>query len=468
VRGSVAGTMDRIEKLYRTIRTSYDVPRPHLKKNIQCAGFFRYFFMERGKIRRWNENLGLIKHGFLGLSIGLHPSFKLKLDELYITCILPVSVYLKEILENGWQHQVLSIREYNLIVCFEDFAMKLESIQRERQLAPKQFRLLEESFLRLVSNERDIYTLVDGLSRVFEFYRKKFFRKDEEPGLRLSRLNNFFLPHALIPSLYDIITAYNMIETSRYLDFSDIIVRGVRDVVSSRFYACSLDVFARIVKYLSGLSTELAALEKGKKKIEWLKRHFASLHATTPPILVSFYESLGHVWRTDADDVFLLIVLLLDGIIGRIENAIADVWRVMDTDEKIINVRLVTTPEMTELLEEARREHELAHAKHSVAVPAQTSLEDYLESKKKDKPYGDDSRAYIHKRVETIFTLLRALAEQLNDLYEKRDTNLARLLNFMIVSPEKWRGKPVYDVYLYYVELILAVCAFFREKKLLI
>jgi hypothetical protein len=85
-----------------------------------------------------------------------------------------------------------------------------------------------------------------------------------------------------------------------------------------------------------------------------------------------------------------------------------------------------------------------------------------------DKSIGDENQSYVYKKIDTVFSLIRTLAELMNDLYEKRNTNLAKILNYMIVTPEKWRGKPVYDIYGFHIELILGACGYFMEKRLMV
>ncbi len=457
----------KVEKLFKTIQSSYEPKRPVLKKHMARAGFFKYFFKERRAILKWNEQVDLIKPGFLGFSLKLHPSFKLKIDSIFVSYAFPIAVHLPQLLENGWQYNVLSIREFNLAVCFEDFCMKLESIRSERELAPKRFRVMEESFFRIVSDRKNVDLLVSGFRKMISQYKMKLYRSDSDVEAVLEKLARFFKPNGLCPSLYDMIVAYNQVETYRFLDFSDIMVQGSRETIPTGFYNCSIDVFAKIVKYLEGLVSDLGRLEKAKRKIEWLKAHIPA-RTTSPQTLISFYESLGHSWRTDSDDALLLILLLVDGIMGTLANALSEMWRVMDIDERIINIRLVSSDEMTGIMEEARREYDLARQKFSVIVPHPVMLDDYLETKAKEKTPTDENQAYVYKKIDSVFTLLRTLAEKLNEVYEKRTTNLAKVLNYMIVSPERWRGKPVSDIYMFYMDLILCSSGYFMEKKLLL
>jgi hypothetical protein len=460
--------MDRVEELYKRIQSQYEPPRPALKRNIARVGFIRYLFRERGRILKWNASHGLINPGFLGLSPKLGSGVRLALSELYVTYVLPVAVHLPEIIENGWQHQVLTIKEYNLIVCFEDFCTKLESTERDRELMQKHFRLIENSFFRIVSEVRNIHMLLDGLLKIFDFYRKKLFKREDVPEELLSKLSRFFFPNGTALSLYDVIAAVNIAETRRFLTFPNIIMPGIHDLIPAHFYACEFDVFSRIVKYLEGLLRDLRKLEDGKRRIDWLRRHTSITFTASPSLLVGFYESLGHMWQRDSNDVILLLLLLLDGIVGRIETALSETWKVMDTNERIANVKLISNDEIITALSLARRELELARQKHSVTVPGQISLSDYLESKVRDMPYSGENQSYILKKVELVFSALRVLAEHFDALYEKRNGPGERILNFMIVAPEKWRGKPVYDLYLYYVDLILCTCGYFREQKLVV
>jgi hypothetical protein len=460
--------VDKLEKLFKTIQSSYAPKRPLLKKNLTRAGFFKYFFKERRAILNWNEEFGLIKPGFLGFSLKLHPAFKLKIDDLFVTCVLPVGVHLPQLLENGWQNQVVTIKEYNLAVCFEDFCNKMENIRKDRDLPAKRFRILEDSFFRFVSDRKNIDHLIAGLRKMFSHHKSKLYKSESDSDAALEKLARFFSESGMSPSLYDVIVAYNMVETYRFLHFSDIIVLGFRDVVSSEFYNCSIDVFVRIVKYLEGLVSDLTRLEVGKKKIEWLKAHIPALKTASPQGLIAFYESLGHSWRTDSDDALLLILLLVEGIMGNLENALNENWRAMDIDEKIVTIRLVSTEEMAGILAEARREYDLARQKFAVIIPHPIMLDEYLENKVQDKNIGDENQAYVYKKIDAVLTLLRTLAEQMNVLYEKRDTALAKALNYMIVTPEKWRGKPVAAIYTFYIDLILASCGYFLEKKLIV
>jgi hypothetical protein len=261
-----------------------------------------------------------------------------------------------------------------------------------------------------------------------------------------------------------------MVIYKRYLEWDDLISPHAGNVVQTDFYDCPKEVFYEIAEYIKGLVKEIEKLEKERTQLEWLKNFAGNNQHHEPQMLINFYEKLGHSWANDREDVFLILLLLIKGIIRALDDLLHQSWELMTDKEKIIRLRLAAFEDLTVLHERIQHEYELANEYYMTLLPAKVSLADFIS---KDYPallFTSKSQKAIFDKIEIILASLHELAISFKNLQETKPNDeknaLTTYAKYMVIKPEEWRGKPVFYIFNYYIELFLQVCRFFKEKNL--
>ncbi|MBN2535040.1 MAG: hypothetical protein JXB88_19320 [Spirochaetales bacterium] len=458
--------MDRVEELYMFIKEKYDTSIPPVKKRIKKADFFHYFFKEKKKIIEWNRKKYLLKFSFFKFKVKQVSNLHYKIDGFYLKYLLPVSKYLPEIITNGWQWQILSIREYNTIVFFKDFCNKCSHIGEDKSLSVKKYLLMEESFLKLICNSESIQILLKGLEKILVFYKEQFFKSSTVLASLLKDLTIFFSPGYLNPSFFDLILAYNISYYRKYLVIYDLMTNYSRNIIPANFFSCSRDIFRMIIDFLKKTMEDLKKLQTKIVYIEQLKA-LSTLGKDQPPgKIISFYSKSGHDWRDDCDDAFLLILILLEEIINRLGIFIRNEWQVMNEEERIIMLKIVSSKEADDVYTELEKEFQYSKARYTTLLSSHITLERFLHADNPREIILEKGQKYIYDKIGNMFSCLHDLACIFYNIYEKQGEGYKRILYYMITHPSEWRGKPVYALYQYYIELFLQIGGFFKEKKL--
>ncbi len=456
------------EELYELIKKKYKTTPSVIKQKLQKQKFFRYYFKERTKIRKWNKKVNLIKFKLFGSKMKMVQNYKKLLDEFYIKYIFPIHCFLPEILKNGWRWEIITIKEYNLIVYFKDFYIKLQTLEKEKKISKKSFDLMEESFLKLIYKKYFAEMLIGAFRKILVFLQKSNTIKEENNNSVILNLQLFFAPEHFRPSFFDLIRAMNMVRFNKYVKIKDIITQKSMIIIQSDFYNCSKETFTHIVIYLENNIRLLKQAENEKKYLDWIKAYGYFKKNKTPLKIKEYYESLGLYWKNDTDDTFLLLIVLFEGIIKDLNEVLFNEWQVMTDEEKIIRTQIISSYDIDSYYKDLIKNYELVKSRHSTCSLKNINLTDFIESKNPEVRLFDKNHLYIFEKTQNILFCLRNIAQIFHDIYKDNINKPNRLLNFMIAKSSLWKGKPVHSILLYYMELLLQMCGFFKEKKLLL
>lgn len=457
---------DKINTLYADVFTRNGTK--YFKKYVSKKNFIKYYFEDQRQINVWNRKNNLIKFAFAGFSIKLSDEFKVALDELFIKNILPVTKYLKKIMIDGWKHEILSIKEYNMIVYFTDFCNKLSVFEKSKQFNLLSYLKFEEAFFKLTFKDDLLRIFLDGLQKILIYY-KKLANKDEEEVYEIIRnLEYFFSPKVLFPSVYELILAFNMVYFKRYLEWDDLIEQNSFSTVKEDFYECSSEVFSAIITYIEVLIRRINQLESTKRHIEWFK-DFAEIKTGEEPVkIISFYEKCGFDWNKDKDDFFSLFFNLTGEIITRLKSFIFNRWILMTRDEKRIKVNLINDSEIKVLFKDLLNHFNMGMTRNQASVSSKFLLLEFLRCEYPTMLFTNEDQRFIYERITIILSILMKLSKKFNTIYIGGESKEYYFFNYMVVSPEEWRGYPVFRIFKDYIELFLQLCGFFREENLLL
>jgi hypothetical protein len=461
--------MNELDEIYIKIKEKYYDNNTILKRKIPRKNFIRFLLSEIKKISEWNNKSKLLKFTSFNLKFKLDQDFKKKLDELFLNNVLSITKYLDKIIQNGWQWGVLSIFEYNLIVYFADFCNKMSVIEKSKSINHKDFMKMENAFLKITSKENMPDQIVAGLEKILIFYNKLSFKSVDNIKEELKKLKYFFIPNYYYPSFYDLILSYNMVHYKQYLDWSDLFKTGPDYAVQNKFYECSQDTFNGIIRYIKDLKKDIDALEKDKVRIEWFKNLSEIKSLDYPDLIVKFYENNRHDWKKDKEDFFLFIILLIEDLIKKLDEMLHKEYQVMDNREKIINIRLLQDNELEVIYNKLKTDFELSKVKHLNLIPLKIPIREYIRKEYPDSLFKENDHKYLYLKIMKMFSYLREMAHILRKYYDPINENIEKdeKNKFMIVSPQEWRGEPVFAVYKFYILLFLQICGYFRENDLL-
>jgi hypothetical protein len=381
-----------------------------------------------------------------------------------------VAKYFDDIVKSGWRQELLSVKEYNLIILLIDFFNKMSNITKSTIISYKDFFLMEEAFLKLTYKEENKKLLMNGLDKYITFYSRLFNKEKIQKEEINKKLNYFFSFNLHKPSFFDLILAFNMVYYKRYLEWEEIISPHESSVIQTDFYDCPKEVFYEIVEHMKGLVKEIKELEKEKQQIEWLKSFHSSNLPSCPEKVIKFYTKIGHVWNNDREDILLMLLLLIKGIIRMLDEFLHKEWEIMTDKEKIIRISLASLSDLATLCNRITHEYELANEHYMTMLPAKITLTDFVSKEYPTILFASKSQRVIYEKIEIILESIQELAIIFKNLLENKNNDekskFTEYTKYMIVKPEEWCGKPVYALFNYYIELFLQICGYFKEKNL--
>jgi hypothetical protein len=455
-------TTRKLEEVYAKIQESQHAPPVVIGRGFTLAGFLSYYLREMPGIARWaREHSGLVEFSFLRLRPRLRSDFRSRLVGMISTHLLPIAPYTAKILEEGWKWRTLAVRDYNLVVYLADFQKKALALTDASGFTRTDFRKMTEAFFRLVYHPGQTGALVG-------VFRRAFTESPEQLTRITDALECFFAADCLRPSFRELILAWSIAASRRALAWADLLQPDLTLVVPDRFYQCSLAVFAMIVQHLQGIERELAMLRDEREGIEWLQEKARRTPGELPPDLARFYSELGRAWHADSGDAFLLLLSLTGGLVDHLRQLCTEKWDVMTQGEKIVSIRLVNDDVLIAEVEKVAALHEAAGARHRLMAPEEVSLFRYLDTASLDHLLATENQKFVSGRLQAALTLLYGLALSLQGIVSGRtpgysaDFYLAR----MVVGKPRWRGRPLHDVFMYTIDVILQACGYLKLRKL--
>jgi len=458
--------MDKYDEIYYSIYEKYYDKNGFIKNDINKENFVSYFFKEKKKIIEWNKKTNILKINLFNLS--MKSDFKIKLDDLFINNILTVIKYLDKIIRNGWQFGLLTIDEYNSIVYFADFCTKALEFEKKKNFSNKDFKKVENSFLKITFDSDYITKILFGLKKILKFYKKLYYKDNAKIDEIYKNIENFFTPNYYYPSFYDLVLAYNIVVYKKYLEWNDLINTKMLNDINKGFYDCPKEIFIEIIKYIEIINNEIINLNDEKKRIEWIKDLSEINKIEGPELIKNFYNNLGHDWDKDSDDLFILLILLIQGIINKIEEIINKQWQLMDKNEKVIKKYILNNENISKIIDNIKNEYDLAKAKHLSMIPAKIQLKEFIENEFPESLFKNNDQKYFYEKISKIFLYLKELAIIFKEKYEESDVKSDIYLNYMVIIPKEWSGKAVFNVFLFYIKLFLQICGYFKEKNLIL
>lgn len=459
--------MDELENLYTTIQDKYYVPGFTIKRDIKRSSLLRYFFIERPEIKRWNR-----KHNLLTVKlfkVELSEQFKFRFDDIYIKYLLPIKSSVEKILEEGWKFSELSVTEYNILVLFKDFLDKLDKFGERKTIHPKLFFLMEEAFLKLLSSDEYVQTILVALEKVFLSHKNLFTGDEEKIKELVNNVHLFFLRSDFYPSIYHFILAYNIFLSRRMTDWDDISGPNiVPEVIQTYFYDCSYEVFRMIVLYSRNLKNSLSRLEKDKSEIEWIRNLMDFSLIQKPVLIVDFLNKNEVDWAILTEDFFYLMISLFKIVLEKLEQIIYKNWTLIDSEESIIELKIIHNISLEVLYKKMFDEYYKAKARFSTNVIKKISLEEFFNEETFNDLIAEANSNYIYQRFSEVVGHMYELSYIFRNIYNEREKkdSVNRYLNYMIESPQDFLGRPVFAVFKEYSELFMQIAGFFRNKDI--
>jgi hypothetical protein len=156
----------------------------------------------------------------------------------------------------------------------------------------------------------------------------------------------------------------------------------------------------------------------------------------------------------------------LEEIVNQLEIFIMNEWQVMNEEEKIITLKIVSSKEAEDAYIELEKEFQYSKARYSTLLSPHIPLEKFLNADNPKVIILDKGQKYVYNKMSNMFSCLHDLACIFFNIYEKQSEGYKKLLYYMITDPSEWSGKPVYALYRYYIELFFQICGFFKEERL--
>lgn len=416
------------------------------------------------RIASWARSSALIDFSFLKLRPLLASDFKKRLDELFLTNVLPVYPLVAEILNEGWRWwQILSIREYNTVVLLADFSKKMLAIEQSKILASNDFIKMVEAYLRIANRAEYPAALVSIFTRITQAIPHG--RDVVESRRIVENLKCFFDPACLSPSFNDMILAYTMVACRRFVEWADIVRPNLPPFVQELYYDCSREVFARILEYLRHLEREIDSLQKQKTTLEWIQ---GAVDEDVSEMVTSFYAELGRTWHLDNGDAHLLLISLLRGISRALEGLLGDGWQVMTGREKLLRMRIVSDAELSASVEKLTSLVDSAGARYKASSPQGIPLARYLSTGYRASLFPGENIHAVETALSAALDTLFEISLLMRDIAggSRGDYAGEFYTTHMVDSPIRWRGKSVSDVLVFHIELALHACSLFKARAL--
>jgi len=412
-----------------------------------------------------------LEFSFFRFKISLSKNFKKNFDDIFLYNVYPACKFLKDIVKNGWKSGVLSIKEYNIIVQFADLYTKMSVIHKKPVIMYNDFLKVEDAFYKVISNDIYLKNLIEGLNKIFNFYKDTLFNNNEKIIKQvINSLESFFSFNIISPSIYEIILAFNIINIKRFLNWDELLEKTNEDFIQSNFFDCPVEVFEQIVKYIKTSLSEIEIIDKEIKRIEWLKNYTFSSNSGNPEKIIFFYQDiLKKDWAKDSDDLILLLLNLFYGINERLHELFYKDFILMDEKEQLVKKSILKSHELEELYNNMKEQYKSAREKHLSVTTSKISLEFYISQISPEFIFTDINQKFIFERIYNVFYYLRQIAYKLYHLINNEEENKnINYIKFMIIKPEEWKGKILISLINFYIELFLQICGYFKEKNLLL
>lgn len=452
-----------MNELYAFIREQYRKKDALYKKNIAVPGFFEFLFKHAPMIRALNSRYDLLKVPFFSRKIQLRYSYKNILNDIFFKYIFPVKGHLVPIITTGWKWSHLSIKEYNLIVLFSDFANKFEVIEMAANINDHYFFAMEEAFIKIVRNADYPEMIIQALHKVLE----KSKNYNEEVKGAVENIRAVFSDNLLFPHLYDLLLAYNISFYKKYYTYNELFNFSQYESVMSDFYDCPESVFDEIVYRIESIIKEIKQLEADRENLQWLKNMCEIKSSDQPMKIIQFYNGTGKSWEEDSDDFFTVFMNLTKEIVERIDFLIFKDFDVLDTNNVLLRIKLLNRLQFDVLYQKLYNDFYQAKAIYISTVSSKISVAEFI-NKTDVKSLFNEIQIMVYDKIESILKTLCDISLKINQEIET-DALMIKYEDrnkYMIKLPAEVKGKSLYQAAFYYLELFLEICGFFKEKTI--
>lgn len=450
-----------IVSFYNELRRKYFYKRVAKKKIISKPNFIEYYFFERRKIKVWNKKRNLIKFTLFDFKVSFSDDAKTKYNEIFLFGINQIGKFLKPILFNIWKERILSFREYNLIALLSELYLEMFELYNMSDLS-NEFEKFEETFYFLISNERNLFDLFNALEKCFNFYREDFFQNDLNKIQDIMKaINTFFSPQTDVVSIYDIILAYNIVKTKRFINFNEIFEMG-EDFVPSDFYDCSFDVFKSIYNQGKFYISRISILEKEITNRMWIEQYIKNIDEQRPKRIIFFYEKiLCKNCKKDISDFFSLAIILFEGLIEKIIAVFTRKITLITEEEITISEVLTISNEFKEILNKVNESVKLTKEKFISVTPKKINFSEAINIYVSNLNLEAEQKLIL----ESIYKVLNYFYDLIFQLHLFLTNQEIPKLKMLFIHPPEWKGKLFSTVITFFIELILEIVICFREKR---
>lgn len=461
-----------MDNLYDELRRIYKRQSFVIKNSYKKAGFFEFLFKHLFKIIKWNKRFNLLNIApFSTQKVRVKYSFKDKLCNLYLTYLFPLAKYVKVILEKGWKWSFLSIKEYNCIALFYELIKRFEYIDNAKTLNESDFLKMEDAFLRLSSNKHYVDIITDTFKKYFEIIEKRTLHnmdkdKDNIVSKILLNIEFFFSTKYVTPSIYDFITTYNFTIFNKYITFEQLIINKPFDIIQNDFFECGKEIFDQIINYTKNLVKENKRLEKEKENIVWLMNIINN--ERKPDKMEKHYIMIKRNWDKDAIDAFLFFIRFMDGLTEKLTFILYKEWELIDNNETLLKTKIFDKNQIDLNMIKLNSEFFNLKSKYYSMVSPKISLAEFQNSENPIKLFNEH-QVSLFEKIIIITGLLRdiGLTMKNNIQNDKLTIKNADRNKYMVLIPEEWKANSVYDVFIFYMELLIQTAAFFKDSNLL-
>ncbi|MDA3852394.1 MAG: hypothetical protein PF447_14165 [Spirochaetaceae bacterium] len=439
---------------------------PPLKHVFKEMGFFPFYFKQRKKIKKWNQDKYLIVFSFLGTKIAPSYYFKEKLDNLFLKHLLKLSPFIDVILDNGWQMKYISIWEYNVVVTFKNFYDKFYHVVKQNEIIKDDFLKLERAYVKITYH--DYY--IDGLLGIFEKLLKANNRNYEKNREKfddmLEKLKMFFKPYSLPLSFREIILTYNMVINRCFYSWEDLFLHKEDEIIQGKCYECSKKVLQSLLNYCQNLNKTIEGIEQEKEHLLQLS-HNSNRESDEPRILVEFYEKLEHSWNVDRENYQLLFLLTIQGLLYSLHEFIFKDWLLIKENESQVNLQLIQDKELPNLYQKLSKDFENAYNYYSVDTSTAIPLMKFRHHRNPESLNKTENQRKLYACFSVILEDLFNISlmfQAYGEIAKKSEYSQYGYIKYMVYKPEQWMGKPVFSIFNYYIELCWTICSLFRYK----
>ncbi|MGL1892819.1 MAG: hypothetical protein OCD02_14400 [Spirochaetaceae bacterium] len=459
--------MTDFDSTYNYNKNKYNPHIPPLKNKLKRAGIFPYLFIEKKKIKKWNKKAGFIDFTSLSTKLTLNREFKEQFDKLFLDHLFQISKHLDEILKNGWKLKFISIWEYNVMVNFKDFYDKFYQVIKEEEILKEDFLRLERAYVKISYRGSYSDTIISVFVRYLKRYNKFYEDSQEKYDNILARLELFFKIDPSVSSLRELILTYNIVKYRVGYKWGDVFPPLGHDIVQNEWYNCSKEVFENMFGYYKSLKKTIKELKVENEELLRFKNNCNIDKSKTPPILMEYYEELGHSWDKDKSNYHLMFLFLAEGIIKDLDSLIFKSWYLLKENEVEVHQRLISDNELPQLHRNLDREFKMAFNYFDADTSVGISVDVF---KKLDSPELATNSTKQKKMLICFTEILKIIFEISQILLSYGDvaieTNYANFpyLKYMLNAPKLWTGKPVFALFNYNIELLWTFCSFFRHN----